>query len=39
MNNVLNTKHYNLPKLLDKDNIPFDTCDYLPREIDNFNLR
>ena len=43
MNGVLNAKHYNLPKLLDKDNTIFDSCDYsstndLPREIDNFNF-
>ena len=44
MNDVLNAKHYNLPKLLDKDNTLFDTCDYssindLPREINNFNFK
>ena len=43
MNDVLNAKHYNLLKLLDKDNTLFDTCDYsstndLPREIDNFKV-
>ena len=44
MNDVLNAKCYNLPKLLDKDNTLFDACDYssindLPREIDNFNFK
>ena len=44
MINVLNAKCYNLPKLLDKDNTLFDTCDYssindLPREIDNYNFK
>ena len=44
MNDVLNAKHYNLPKLLDKDNTLFDTCDYssindLPKEINNFNFK
>ena len=44
MIDVLNTKCYNLPKLLDKDNTLFDTCDYssindLPREIDNYNFK
>ena len=44
MIDVLNAKCYNLPKLLDKDNTLFDTCDYssindLPREIDNYNFK
>ena len=41
---VLNAKCYNLPKLLDKGNTLFDTCDYssindLPTEIDNYNFK